>query len=153
MPNAITDGEPKLIPTPDGARLDFSGGQPLMEQGLENAVYLSLFVGDWWGNATVPERDRQASRVQQVADRATLSNRSRLDIEAAANEALGWMVNDGIAESVRTTAVLVGVQTAELTVTIEQPGASPVILRYQVNWDKQRDATDAGRVTRTVGGW
>lgn len=40
--------DPRLILTPDGTRLQFSGGQPLMDQGMENLVLISLFTAPGW---------------------------------------------------------------------------------------------------------
>lgn len=143
-------GDVKLIPSIDGARLDFSGGQPLMDQGLETAVYISLFCSDWWGNATLEANEKQASRINDVANSSALSNRMRVSIEIAAEEALGWMISSGVAASVEPSVIITGKSTAELTVSIEQPKAPRVILRYQVNWDYQKDAVSLNRIIRRV---
>ena len=148
----ITDGDIRLIPSLDGARLDFSGGQPLMDTGLETSVYVSLFTANWWGNATVPADRRQSSRVQATADSATMSNQSRLVVQQAASDALAWMVRDGVAASVDAQVAIVGVQKFKLTVSISQPAAPIQVLRYQINWGEQREITASGRVTREVHG-
>jgi hypothetical protein len=41
-------GDPKLILSENGATMRFSGGQPVMDQGLENFVLISLFSGPGW---------------------------------------------------------------------------------------------------------
>ena len=44
-------GDPRLILGPSGSRLQFTGGQPLMDRGLENLVLISLFTQmGWSGN-------------------------------------------------------------------------------------------------------
>ena len=40
----IFSGDPKIILTPYGANLDYEGGQPVMDQGMENQALLSLFT-------------------------------------------------------------------------------------------------------------
>lgn len=46
-----SQGDPRLIMGPDGTRLQFTGGQPLMDKGLENQALISLFTHpSWCGN-------------------------------------------------------------------------------------------------------
>jgi hypothetical protein len=45
---ATTQGDPRIILGPDGARLQFTSGQPLMDQGSENHVLISLFTRKGW---------------------------------------------------------------------------------------------------------
>lgn len=47
----MSQGDPKLILTADGSTLQFTGGAPLMDRGLENLALISLFTRpDWVGN-------------------------------------------------------------------------------------------------------
>lgn len=48
MENDIYSGDPKIILTIDGATILYTAGQPLMDQGLENLAFLSLFVPPGW---------------------------------------------------------------------------------------------------------
>ena len=152
MPNThpVQSGDLRLIPSIDGARVDFSGGQPLMDQGLETAVYISLFGVDYWGNALEEPGIQLQSRIPEIVARSTVSNRARLEIEQAATDSLAWMLTEGVAAGVQASAIITGVSTVELTVTIEQPSAPREVLRYQINWQRQREITASGRVTREV---
>ena len=40
----IFDGDPKLILDADGSRLEYKGGQPVMDRGIENIVLIDLFT-------------------------------------------------------------------------------------------------------------
>ena len=40
--------DPRLILSADGSRLQFTGGQPLLDHGLENLVMISLFTSQGW---------------------------------------------------------------------------------------------------------
>lgn len=40
--------DPRLILSADGSRLQFVGGQPLLDHGLENLVMISLFTSPGW---------------------------------------------------------------------------------------------------------
>ncbi len=53
-------GDPKLILTVDGADMVIKGGQPVMDQGLENAALISLFTKpDWPGNFLIEDEEQQ----------------------------------------------------------------------------------------------
>lgn len=48
--------DPRLILTGSGSRLQFIGGQPLLDDGLENLVLISLFTRNGWcGNVLFNE--------------------------------------------------------------------------------------------------
>lgn len=38
----IHEGDPKIVITSDGASLEFKGGQPVMDRGIENSVIIDL---------------------------------------------------------------------------------------------------------------
>lgn len=38
----IYEGDPKLILGPDGSRFEYKGGQPVMDQGVENSISIDL---------------------------------------------------------------------------------------------------------------
>ena len=50
----MIQGDPKLILTADGSALQFTGGRPLTDRGLENLALISLFTRPGWvGNQIV----------------------------------------------------------------------------------------------------
>ena len=139
----ITDGDVRLTPTADGGDITLLGGQPDMDQGLETAVYLSLFAGpDWWGNLAGTLDERAESNLEALLSQ-TLTNQTRLDAEEYARQALAWMTRSGIAAKVSVAATLPALGWLVLAVTIEQPGTDPVVLRYQINWAAQRARMEA----------
>lgn len=47
----IFEGDPRMFLGADGSKLQFTGGQPVMDRGLENIVLIALFTSpDWLGN-------------------------------------------------------------------------------------------------------
>lgn len=63
----MTQGDPRLILGADGSRLQFNGGQPVLDRGLENLVLISLFTGpDWCGNSLLA--DPVGSDFEQVCN-------------------------------------------------------------------------------------
>ena len=128
------DGDPRLIETGAGPDLSIVNGQPEMDEGLENAVYLSLFSPSvWWGNLLSADASERYESQLESLYRRTLTNQTRLDAEKYASDALAWMIAVGAVAKVTPTAVILGVNLLGLHIKIEQPG-SEVTIRYQLNW-------------------
>jgi phage gp46-like protein len=134
------DGDVAVRPSLDGGEITIEGGQPLMEHGLSTAVYLSLWTDlGWWGNALAGEHEEIGSGCEAL-ENEPLSNKVRMDYEEAARQALAWMKDSGIAESVKVEAAILTPTALELTVTIEEPHGAASTSRYRTNWQAQREA-------------
>ena len=58
----IYSGDPKIVLSENGSRFVFKGGQPVMDQGLENLALISLFTTPGWpGNILFPDINQQVS--------------------------------------------------------------------------------------------
>lgn len=135
------------------ADLRRDGGNFLSDEGLETAVVISLFTDrqaestdeipdgtddrrGWWGDAFADEEgDRIGSRLWLLRD-AKGTQQALNDAKLYAEEALRWMLDDGVAKSVTvTTFVLPGDGDIRLAINveIERPGdAAP---RWQGRWE------------------
>jgi len=131
------EGDVKLIQTDDGGDIEFIAGQPVMDQGLETAVYISLFSSDWWGNAISEQNEKLESKLEDIYNR-NLSNQTRLDAEEYVRKALEWMIRLGIAKRIDVSASLPTPGWLGLEITIIEPNGSEQNLRYSINWAKQR---------------
>lgn len=106
---------------------------------LEAAVWVSLFTdaladaGDmtpdlgsdrrgWWADSGKAPQDRLGSLIW-LHMREKRTEKVRLQIEAAANEAVRWMVSDGIALEVTVTAAWIDAprDALRLTVAVFEP--------------------------------
>ena len=131
------EGDVKLVQTDDGGDIEFVAGQPVMDQGLETAVYISLFSGDWWGNAISEQNEKLESNLEEIYNR-NLSNKTRLDAEEYVRKALEWMISLGIAKRIDVSASLPTPGWLGLEITIIEPNGSEQNFRYSINWAKQR---------------
>jgi phage gp46-like protein len=120
----------------DGGEIDFVGGQAVLGDGLETAVYLSLFGGNdddsgldadnarqWWAN--VEERDaskRYRSETQYLLRAAPLIPANLRRFEDAATLDLAWMTESGLASFVSVTASMPELNTVKLQIKIEIQG-------------------------------
>lgn len=133
MQTVNCEGDPKLYDAGDSTDLSIVNGQPVMDEGLENAVYLSLFTGPlWWGDAVSETSEQYGSLLESVLTR-TLTNQTRLDAEQYARDALAWLVSEGVAKAVTVTGTIPAVGLLGLTIAIEQPDQT-ITIKYQINW-------------------
>ncbi len=111
-----------------------------LDGGLETPIYLSHFGGnvkanttgneepgilreDWYGNAFVSEDpDRRAnSDLERALIELPISSGNLLKYEDAAEDDLAWLINNGIAASVASEAVITAPESVKVTDTVEQP--------------------------------
>lgn len=77
-------GDPRLVLGVNGSKLVFRGGQPVMDQGIENIILILLFTGPGWvGNDLVLEEEKKiGSRFEEIAAKTiTLENLVELENE------------------------------------------------------------------------
>jgi phage gp46-like protein len=97
----IFQGDPKIYITLNGANLDFRGGQPVMDQGLENYALLQLFTKSGWiGNALFSDPNQKIGSDFEEANKAPITVSSLNDVRDAAEKALQIMVDSGLASEI-----------------------------------------------------
>ncbi len=115
-------GDPAIRITEKGASMKFRGGQPVMDQGLENAVTISLCTKPgWWGNALVTESSKKIGskfeRQRTIVDVDTLN-----DVRDDARLALQWMQDAGLIEKADINVVNPRMDNIYVYITIYPPG-------------------------------
>jgi hypothetical protein len=110
--------DPKLILTVNGSYLQFQGGQPLMDNGLENAALLALFTSTGWcgnGMLKAPMGSDFEAACNQPLNRKALN-----DIRNAAERAIPGATVDVTNPNGNTLRVTVAVPYGRaLTLTRE----------------------------------
>lgn len=95
-------GDPKMFMDGDGAYFKFNGGQPVMDAGIENAVFVSLFTRpNWFGNALLRKQSEKIGSEFEQKCEATITKTSLVDIEIAARQALQWMIDSGVVAEIQ----------------------------------------------------
>lgn len=135
-------GDPKLILDEDGADLKFQGGQPVMDRGVENAVFMSLHTREGWvGNvfATSPS-EKMGSKFEELMDQPiTLASLGA--IRKAALDALQWMIDTKLAASVSVEVSNPKGSAIKTTITVTPPSGDAIVLlslKHGVNWVYQK---------------
>ncbi len=130
-------GVPKLILTADGSTIQYQGGQPVMDQGLENVAMISLFTAPgWWGNSLVQNQDQEIGSNFEAETKKPITLQMLTDVQTAAENAL----DDPSFGKVNTTVLNPEYDRLEITNLIEPPGQDTqeiILTRNGQNWINQ----------------
>lgn len=131
-------------------QLFLNGGEVSLDdfsrQDLPRSVLNSLFSwcraeGDdgeehmgWWADtfSDVPQ-DLFGSRLW-LLQRAKLTDDTVLRAKEYAEEALQWLIEDGVASSVEVTAERNGADRLDMLVTVRKPSGKDIAMRFQDVW-------------------
>jgi phage gp46-like protein len=117
---------------PDGSEIECIAGQLTMDDGVESAVFLSLFGGNeddsgdqgddvksWWGNVgeSLPERQYR-SETQSLLRSIPATSSNLLRIENAITNDLKWMTDTKLATLVNAEASIPALNAVKMTITI-----------------------------------
>lgn len=133
-------GDPAVKLTPDGAKMLFVGGQPVMDAGLNNAALISLYTKlGWWGNALLTDPNQQIGsdfeEVRTIVDRQTIN-----DYTDSANRALQSMIDSGISQRNEVTVTNPKGDQIQTEIKIYPPGQDVqqlLLLKNGINWINQ----------------
>lgn len=125
-----------------------------LDDGLESAVIISLFSDararddddmagaskdrrGWWGDTYADNPGTQIGSRLWLRRRNSVNNRLLADVQADAQDALQWLVDDGVASAVNVATERFGVNGVRLSVEIVRPSAiSP---RWFRTWEMYRN--------------
>lgn len=133
----IFSGDPYLTLGPNGATLTYIGGQPVMDQGLENLAMIALFTKPGWaGNTFFADPNQHIGSDFVEAANQPITLQSLTDVEQAAVRALQSPAFG------RVTAVAANPASENLIVKIrnEPPGQDSqtiILTRNGLNWQAQ----------------
>jgi phage gp46-like protein len=149
-------GDPRLFLDGEGSFLIWRGGQCVMDQGLENAVDISLFTRldpktsplGWAGNYLIDDiKQHVGSRFEEVADRP-ITFSGLTDISNAAKLALDWLITAGLAKEITVETTNPRYEWRRVAVRITRPDLTDkeiVLLRNGQNWIYQTTDPAHGR--------
>jgi len=115
-------GDTRLIIEPNGTTLTFTGGQPVMDAGLENYILHRLFVKQGWaGNYLFSDPNNQSGTDFEETAAGTLTLQKLTDIEKAGERALKKLQDTGFAESIHIEVFNPSADSLRIEITIKQP--------------------------------
>jgi phage gp46-like protein len=145
-------GDPRLSLEDDGSTITVKGGQPVMDQGLENVVLIDLFTKEgWWGNYLFRDTSQQIGSTFEDTAREAGTLAGLNNAEAAAKGALNHMVAEGLAKE----DALVRAQNPtggrlDMGIIVQPPGRDFLALlatKHGSNWIAQKENPAYERLT------
>ncbi len=126
----------KIYEQGDGGELNIIGGDIESENTLSNSIYLSLFSGDVWYNV-FEESDslKTNDAVEQLLNEFIISTKNLRKLEALINESLNWLIEEGIVESIETSA-MPSFESIKISITIKEPNNADK--KYIIIWNNQK---------------
>lgn len=144
--NYLNNSSASLILMIDGHQTNATD----VSDNLPRAVLISLFTWrranpdddlpatnkyGWWGDTYAAEfNDRIGSRLWLLS-RSKLTNETQLKAQEYATEALQWLTDDGVADSVQITAERESMNTLALQIIITRGDNSALNIRFINVWD------------------
>ncbi len=129
----------KIIPGPEGGDFELINGDPISTDELFNAVYLSIFTPDWWGNALADSPEKMySSKINELTNNQTLSMALRNDIIESVKESLEWLRKDRVVSRFDVEGIIPRPGILFLTVRLYEPVGRDY--KFQLSWNAQEAA-------------
>lgn len=123
-----------------------------LDEGLRAAVVVSLFTDrrctveelpdedkdrrGWWGDLFAEQSGDEIGSKLWLLKREKQTEETRKRAQEYAEEALAWMLEDGLAQSVTVQAEWVAQGLLGISVAIEQPKGQ-VAFKFKTNWNAE----------------
>ena len=145
----LRDGDIYVYQTPDGGEIKNVLGEPVMDGGLENAVYLSLFACETdghWMNEYLDEDEKIECRFYSYIKGAPKTASTMTRAEDLALLDLAWMKKAQLADEINVTVESVNVQAVTILVEVKKNGTNVLSTQFNVNWTYQQQDPASGRI-------
>jgi phage gp46-like protein len=134
-------GDPILNITENGSSIVIKGGQPVMDEGLQNPVTISLFtIPGWFGNIFAKSTTEEIGSDFVSVASASITRTSLVDTQNEAENALLWMIDENAAASIEVIATNPNAKNMQIEERIARPSGEIENLlqtRYGQNWVAQ----------------
>ena len=131
----MQEGDVLLFQTLNDSDMSITDGIVQMTQGLETAVYLSLFspVDTYLNEAAETNDEKLSSQAEAIIQNKPQSSKNYQLLVQAVNADLKWLVTNGNANSIDTSVSSDGLNRVIISITIEQDSGSTNIT-LPVEW-------------------
>ncbi|MBP7735959.1 MAG: phage GP46 family protein [Spirochaetes bacterium] len=144
----LRQGDLYVYDTADGGEITVRNGEPVMDGGLENAVYLSLFghADDLlWMNEYFEESEKMSGEFNKFVSGSVLTAGSVMQAEEVAKKALKWMIEAEICDTIEASVTVTGKSQSRITIELLKDETVLVSSNYEINWMYQKNDPASGR--------
>lgn len=138
-----TQGDPKIFMLPGGIEIIYTGGQPIMDSGLENLVLIYLFTERGWPMNKLLPISEQIGSDYLAECRKPINITQIRKIEIAAGSALAPIENNNVGKISDLSVKMKSGNQIFLSFIISPPGADPEQIQlsgFGNNWEMQKEA-------------
>lgn len=150
MQNDPRQGDIFLFPGPEGVgNIRIINGEPVMTQGFESAVYISI-DGDngdgWWANEYLSQAQKVQSKFAAYRKGTPLTSGALLTGEELILQDLQWIIDTNAADKVLSYLSIIGKNKVQADIRISIDGVLVNMNPFQLNWKAQKDFPAIGRI-------
>jgi phage gp46-like protein len=139
-------GDVLLYQSQDFGEIEVIDGLVTMSGGLDTAVYISLFGGNynddglldskyqWWGNYSETALNRIRSETQSILIGLPATTGNLLKLEEAIRRDTSWLLEERIASSIDISASILTLNKVRIILNINAY-SEDIELEYTKNWD------------------
>jgi phage gp46-like protein len=142
-------GDLYLYDTENGGEISIRNGEPVMDGGMESAVYLSLFGSDnseHWMNEYLIGSEKVEGRFFSFIKGTGKTADTMKRAQKIAEMDLLWFVKDGIADEVTVDLSSINTIHILLTVNIMKDKNTLHNSKYELNWISEATNPARGRI-------
>ena len=145
----LRQGDLFLFQTNDGGEISVKNGEPVMDGGLQSAMFLSLFGhddSDLWMNEYLDEIEQLKSEFYPFIKGAPKSVQNILKAEELAKKDLQWFIDTDIADEINVDIQSTDVKKITMNVEILADGEVIAENEFQINWGFEKESPADKRV-------
>lgn len=145
----IREGDIYLYETENGGDITIRNGEPVMDAGLESAVYISIFGHEsvtWWANEFLKKNERLECKfypyIKGVGKTINTLNKAKELLKLD----LKWLISEKIADRIIIDLYSISVTHVSVDINILKDARTVLKTKYGVNWLYQQTAPASGRI-------
>lgn len=134
-------GDLYLFNTFDGGEIAVTNGQPVMDQGFESAVYITLEGASdpWWANEFLLENQKIESRFARFRKGRPLTSGVINTSVDLIKQDLQWLKRVKAADELIVDMIIIARNTVQIDIAIRIGNETIKLSPFQLNWQAQRD--------------
>lgn len=134
-------GDLYLFPTFDGGDISVTNGEPVMDQGFESAVYISLEGVDenWYANEFLSPNQQLRSRFAEYRKGRELTSgviNTSIDL---IKQDLKWLIDTSAVDTIDVDMSIVARNRVEIFISIRIGQKTLTLSPFQLNWNAQEN--------------
>jgi phage gp46-like protein len=136
--NLLFEGDLALFNNLIAGDINVENGQPTMEQGLETAIFISLYSGDkksYWANENLQQTPtyQMGGEYEKLSEGLALNPQSAQRLNEAIKRDIQWLIDENIVNEITTQSSIIN-GAYQVVITVLKNDNSTQQFKYSNNW-------------------